>query len=400
MSEKLIKKLKTAEDERSREYELALTKIALSKDQDKTKGKLLDLLENSEDETIRYNAFYCINILLRREKDFLQLHNIFEKYGSLFQHHETYNHLRSLFLIESDSFYDYDVLLRDTFADAKTFSNNAGFVHLFADTFATIYEKEGVENLREFLDKWHQAALEQVNHAIELDSSYAKYYCTRARIRLINREFSQAENDVNNAIALENSKRHDYYLRISNYQYYKLMIQFEKKLNRIQNSAMANSERKDLLTEPKKSVGEKVKLPAPYSGEKPYIFISYAHDDKEQVFHLLALLSKHRIRFWYDKGLKAGDDYMETIGEKIRDCSAFVFLVSSNSVKSNFVRKEIQLVGEIYNKKIFCYFLEDTQLSPRMLLQFSRKQYILSHEIGEKDAIQQLIHVLPHDVTK
>ena len=44
-------------------------------------------------------------------------------------------------------------------------------------------------------------------------------------------------------------------------------------------------------------------MPIPYIGEKPYIFVSYAHKDSEVVMRAIALLQQSGFRVWYDEGI-------------------------------------------------------------------------------------------------
>ena len=72
---------------------------------------------------------------------------------------------------------------------------------------------------------------------------------------------------------------------------------------------------------------------------KPYIFISYSRKDDESVQEILQILRKNHIRFWYDMGLKSGEEWAEELGERIDKCEQFMVLMSPNSVESKYVRK-------------------------------------------------------------
>ena len=49
-----------------------------------------------------------------------------------------------------------------------------------------------------------------------------------------------------------------------------------------------------------------------YTGNEPYIFISYSHRDTEQVYNILKLVEREKYRFWYDDTMEIGEDFRAT----------------------------------------------------------------------------------------
>ena len=78
----------------------------------------------------------------------------------------------------------------------------------------------------------------------------------------------------------------------------------------------------------------------PYEGREPYIFISYARKDKAQVLPYLDALSGAGYRVWYDKGIKAGEHWTETLVEKVEACAVFCPLFSEAFNASRFCFEE------------------------------------------------------------
>ena len=85
---------------------------------------------------------------------------------------------------------------------------------------------------------------------------------------------------------------------------------------------------------------EKEPVPLPYKGNKPYIFVSYARDDSDRVIPYLRILQKRGCRIWYDKGIKAGDNWMTTLAMKIKGCAQYLLFSSEISTKSVWTRRE------------------------------------------------------------
>ena len=389
--EQWILALEAAGSEKLRPYELKLTQLAVSGPAQETEAALREILNSDASETARYNAFYCLNILLRRSKDYPRLDEIIRTYGQSFRRHITFKHLVALYQLQSDSFYDYDELLNSTYRDAELFSDNAGFVHLFADVFVTICEKSGRSGMEPYLQEWQDEAMEKVNAAIDLDPSYAKYYCTKARILLLSGDYSHAEANINKAIGLEDSHRQDYFLRISGYQYYKLMIQMERRLLQILEDRELGKTREG-------KTGSGFGGLQPYRGSEPYVFISYSHRDIPAVARILWRLRENGVRFWFDEGIEPNAEWLEEIGRRIRDCAAFALFISGHSVVSRNVRNEIYSATEVRALRPVCYYLEETELSPGMELQLGAHRPILAYFDGEEEAVRKLIAALPDSV--
>jgi hypothetical protein len=88
--------------------------------------------------------------------------------------------------------------------------------------------------------------------------------------------------------------------------------------------------------------------PAHAATEKPAnmssgsIFISYAHEDEKAAFCLADALTAAGLEIWIDRRLNPGDDFQNVITQYIRDCCAFVPLLSSNTQNDSprWFRKE------------------------------------------------------------
>lgn len=92
-------------------------------------------------------------------------------------------------------------------------------------------------------------------------------------------------------------------------------------------------------------------IPKEDSTEK-YIFISYSHKDAKKVYLDLAYFmynSKTRVRFWYDEGLKFGEDWVKDAGVHLEDknCAGVLFYLSENLLFSSSVFKEIKIVKNL-----------------------------------------------------
>ena len=394
--------LSNLHDELSREYELSLTKLTGQLDPISSEAMLLELIEKNLPEQTRDNAFYCLSILYRRQKDYFKLKELLDKYKyDIFDLHPSFSHLESLYDLESDSLYDYDKMLRNTYRDALDAPNNAGFVHLFADAFATIYEKGGIHNKDAFLEKWYQRANTEVDNAIRLDPSYAKYYCTKARILRIKGDFGGANLCIDKAISMESSDRSDYPLRIGNYQYHKMLIYTEMRMKELEQNLRAeySALHEDKL--PPETVREKVSetlLPeglAAYLGKEPFVFISYAHADAARVYPILKLLQDRGVRLWFDiNSIPAGQNYDDYIGYKVAESSIYMPFITATSLNSRYIRREMDVAND-YHKPFCSIFLENLDLTPGALIRLGHEQRINWYTNDIQSNLDLIIRSLP-----
>jgi hypothetical protein len=75
------------------------------------------------------------------------------------------------------------------------------------------------------------------------------------------------------------------------------------------------------------------------------LFVSYARVDKplcKQIVHHLE--DVHEV--WYDRRLHAGQDWWNTIQERLDWCEGFIYLLSPESVESEYCQKEFAIAVE------------------------------------------------------
>lgn len=75
------------------------------------------------------------------------------------------------------------------------------------------------------------------------------------------------------------------------------------------------------------------------------IFISYARNDLPTCRQLVQMLDAHEV--WFDQKLKGGQDWWQEILDKLDWCECFVYLLSPESINSEYCEKEAKLAQEI-----------------------------------------------------
>jgi len=121
-----------------------------------------------------------------------------------------------------------------------------------------------------------------------------------------------------------------------------------------------------------------------YKGDKPYIFISYAHADSEKVFPIISDFYNKGYPVWYDEGIDPGNEWPEDIADALLNCSLFIVFISTASVESVNVRREINFALS-KNKPFIHIWLESTELPSGLELQITSNQGIMQFTMESKD---------------
>ena len=123
-----------------------------------------------------------------------------------------------------------------------------------------------------------------------------------------------------------------------------------------------------------------------YEGNKPYIFVSYAHKDSDTVLPILEALSEAGYRIWYDAGIEVGADWPEYIGNRLKNCNIMLAFVSPAFDKSRHCRNEINL-GINKEKSIVVIYLEEFELSAGMELQLGTLQSLYYYDLEKFESL-------------
>ena len=127
-----------------------------------------------------------------------------------------------------------------------------------------------------------------------------------------------------------------------------------------------------------------------YSGDDPYIFVSYAHDDDEIVYPEILWLKDQGFNIWYDEGISPGTEWRTELSDSIKASSLFLYFITPRSVASNHCRREVNLATDL-QKQILVVQMEETELPSGLDLTLSAMQAILRYEISDHAYRSKLI---------
>jgi hypothetical protein len=127
------------------------------------------------------------------------------------------------------------------------------------------------------------------------------------------------------------------------------------------------------------------------------VFLSYSRHDIQTVDQFASSINQMGMQVWIDReDIKVGNSWRKEIVEAIDNCDAFVFMMSSHSVASTNVHKEI-ILAQDSGKPIYVVMLEVVRLPAEIRYQLAGLQFINFPLLGFEKSNEQLITVLkPH----
>jgi hypothetical protein len=94
---------------------------------------------------------------------------------------------------------------------------------------------------------------------------------------------------------------------------------------------------------------EPCNVPSCHSDHDSFVFVSYAHQDKQTVFPIIERVHAGGYAIWYDKGITISSTWTDEIAIAIGKCKAFLLFVSKHSMASTYARAEVEFA---LNQKI------------------------------------------------
>lgn len=119
------------------------------------------------------------------------------------------------------------------------------------------------------------------------------------------------------------------------------------------------------------------------------IFISYSRADKEIVWQFGDMLAdKLHTCCWIDKeDIEVGQDFVDSIYKGIDECKAVLFMLSDNSIGSEWTRREIAYAKK-QNKRIIPVVIDGRDLRGWALKEFERIDFV---DINQRESVNKLI---------
>lgn len=128
-----------------------------------------------------------------------------------------------------------------------------------------------------------------------------------------------------------------------------------------------------------------------YTGEEPFLFVSYSHRDTAKVYPILDALYDCKYRIWYDESCETGNDFRDELREKIEKSEAILLFVSEASMNSPFCGMEV-IVARENGKRLYPIYLDSSEVPPAFQILLANTHH------GTANNMDKLIRSLKRDL--
>ncbi len=129
---------------------------------------------------------------------------------------------------------------------------------------------------------------------------------------------------------------------------------------------------------------------APYTGQKPYIFLSYSHKNADGAAEIILNLKRAGFRVWYDEGVIPATEWDENIAKAIMNCGFFISLISKEYLQSSNCRDELNYARDCDKPQLLIY-LEDVELPAGMAMRMGRLLAIHKYKFSNAEVFYKKV---------
>ena len=134
----------------------------------------------------------------------------------------------------------------------------------------------------------------------------------------------------------------------------------------------------------------------PYEGDGPYIFVSYARDEKDLMLFYIRELSHLGFAVWWDEAIPGGAEWSVYLEHKIAEAKFLMVFLSLRSASSVHVAQEIS-VAERSGKPILNIRLDAIDLPEKLSAMISKYQTLQSDSQNFREDMSKAIRGLGLD---
>lgn len=133
----------------------------------------------------------------------------------------------------------------------------------------------------------------------------------------------------------------------------------------------------------------------PYDGPEPFLFVSYARDDSQQVTPIIRAMQIAGVRAWWDRAIQPGQHFGAEIERRIDDSAAVVVFLSARALESNWILEEAKHASE-NDAEIIPVLLDGSTLNLEWKSLIGRIQQIA----GDQRSASTIAHEITARATK
>lgn len=124
-----------------------------------------------------------------------------------------------------------------------------------------------------------------------------------------------------------------------------------------------------------------------YEGNEPFVFISYAHKDKNLVLPIIQGLQDRGFRVWYDQGIEVGNEWPDLIAEHLESCACVLSFVSGNFGDSHNCRQEFTFSQNLHKDNSIIYLEDPKSLRAGLRMQLSNLHALYYQNYGTMEKL-------------
>ena len=134
-----------------------------------------------------------------------------------------------------------------------------------------------------------------------------------------------------------------------------------------------------------------------YIGDEPFVFASYAHADKLDVYPIIDYLNNMNVKIWYDEGIPVSENWLRSIALNLERCKTFLVFVSPQILNSKYVKKEISFALK-KQKPFFAVHLKETTLPTELEFEMAGIQAMMKFLMPKKEFYSKLKDLLTNSL--
>jgi hypothetical protein len=119
---------------------------------------------------------------------------------------------------------------------------------------------------------------------------------------------------------------------------------------------------------------------APALPTTSYVFVCYAHDERETVVAQIDWLKGQGFTVWFDEAIEAGSRWSDDLARAVEGCAAFLYFLSPRSASSRYCLDEVHFALEC-GRPIVPVEVAPVTLTPGLRLSIGGTHRLFMHKM-------------------
>lgn len=116
----------------------------------------------------------------------------------------------------------------------------------------------------------------------------------------------------------------------------------------------------------------------------PYVFVCYAHDERDIVLEQIDWLRSQDFQVWFDEAIEVGSRWSEDLARAVDGCAVFLYFLSPRSTSSRYCLDEVHFALEC-GRPIVPVEIAPVTLTPGLKLSIGGTHRIFMHRMPSRE---------------